>query len=168
MTTLLILSHVLVSLAGIAAGLLVVVGFLTQRSSARTTTIFLVTTIITSASGFILPAARFLPSHAVGILSLLVLPLVLYARTRQRSEGGWRTVFVIGSVVALYLNVFVAVVQSFLKIPALKALAPTQTEPPFKLTQLAVLLLFVALGIAASWRSRRATATRDTRLPSLP
>jgi hypothetical protein len=91
----------------------------------------------------------FLPSHAVGIISLLVLPVVIVARYWKQLAGAWRGVYVVGAVLALYLNVFVLVAQLFRRLPALIAAAPTQTEPPFLATQLVVLALFVWLGIAA-------------------
>lgn len=161
MLSLLTWGHVLISLAGIAAGVLVVFHFLVRRSSPRVIAVFLFTTTATSATGYLFPVTHFLPSHAAGLISLLVLAAAIYAYYRRHLAGGWRHVFVIGSVVALYLNVFVAVVQSFLKVPALKALAPTQSEPPFKTTQLAVLALFVAVGIAAVLRQRESNPAAD-------
>jgi hypothetical protein len=149
--------HVVISLVGIAAGLAVLRGLMVGRQLDRWTTIFLGTTVFTSVSGYFFPADRILPSHIVGGISLLVLALAIYARSARRLQGAWRKVYVIGAVLALYLNVFVAVVQAFLKIPALHALAPTQTEPPFKVTQLAVLVLFVALGTIATIRCREKT-----------
>ena len=95
-----------------------------------------------------------LPSHIVGAISIVVLALSSYARYARRLEGNWRATYVIGAVIALYLNVFVLVVQSFLRVPALKALAPTQSEPPFAVTQLIVLVLLAALGAWATKRSR--------------
>jgi hypothetical protein len=97
---------------------------------------------------------HFLPSHAVGFLSLIVLAPVVFARYGRGMAGVWRLVYVIGSVLALYLNVFVLVVQSFLKVPALRAMAPTQSEPPFQMTQLVVLAIFVGLAVAAVIRFR--------------
>jgi succinate dehydrogenase/fumarate reductase cytochrome b subunit len=105
-------------------------------------------------TGFFFPVHHFMPSHAVGILSLLVLAIAIYARYARHLLGAWRKIYVAGAVSALYLNVFVGIVQAFLKVPALKDLAPTQTEPPFKVTQLLVLTLFVALGIVAAIRFR--------------
>ena len=161
MISLLTWGHVLISLAGIAAGFLVVFEFLVRRSSPRVIAVFLTTTTATSATGYLFPVTHFLPSHAVGIVSLLVLGAAIYAYYRRHLEGGWKKVFVIGSVVALYLNVFVAVVQSFMKMAALRELAPTQSEPPFKTTQLAVLVLFIALGIASVLRNRETAKTSD-------
>jgi hypothetical protein len=88
-----------------------------------------------------------LPSHVVGAISLLVLAVAIVARYARHLAGAWRWVYVVGAVVALYLNVFVLIVQLFLKVPALNAIAPTQSEPPFVVAQLAVLALFIALGI---------------------
>jgi hypothetical protein len=161
MISLLTWTHVLISLAGIATGFLVVFEFLVRRSSPRLIAVFLATTTATSASGYLFPVTRFLPSHAVGIVSLLVLAATIYACYRRHLEGRWRKVFVIGSVTALYLNVFVAVVQSFMKIPALKAIAPTQSEPPFKNTQLVLLVVFIALGIASVLRNREPNTATD-------
>ncbi|HEU5080930.1 MAG TPA: hypothetical protein VFT72_17085 [Opitutaceae bacterium] len=146
--------HVVISLVGIVAGLVVLRGLIIGQQLDRWTTIFLGATVFTSLSGYLFPADHILPSHIVGGISLLVLALAIYARSARRLQGVWRKVYVIAAVLALYLNVFVAVVQAFLKIPALRALAPTQTEPPFKITQLAALVLFVALGAIATIRYR--------------
>jgi hypothetical protein len=148
------LVHVLISLAGIFTGIVVLIGLLTGKRLDGWTAIFLATTVATSVTGFFFPVDHFMPSHAVGIISLLILAVAIYARYSRHLAGAWRKVYVLGAVLALYLNVFVGVVQAFLKIPALKALAPTQTEPPFKLTQLVVLVLFVAPAIVAAIRFR--------------
>lgn len=144
----LIVIHVIISLIGIGSGFVVMYGMLAAKWLEAWTQIFLWTTVATSATGFILPAHHFLPSHAVGILSLLVLPVAFYARYGRSLAGSWRWIYVVTAMLAQYLNVFVLVVQSFLKVPALKSLAPTQTEPPFKLTQLVVLVLFIVLTAA--------------------
>ena len=141
--------HTLLSLVGIVAGLVVAGGLVAGRRLDGWTGLFLAATVLTNASGFGFPFVTFLPSHGVGILSLLILPLVLAARYWKQLAGGWRKVFVIGSVVTLYFNVFVLVVQLFRRLPALLASAPKQTEPPFVITQLLVLALFVWLGRAA-------------------
>lgn len=107
----------------------------------------------TSLTGYGFPVEHVLPSHIVGAISIVVLALAIYARYARRLEGNWRATYVIGAVIALYLNVFVLVVQSFLRVPALKALAPTQSEPPFAVTQLIVLMLFCVLGFLAAKRS---------------
>lgn len=150
------LAHVVISLAGIASGCVVLYGFLTNGTLARWNAVFLATTIATSVTGFMFPVDGFMPSHGFGIVSLILLSVSLFARYRRRLAGNWRATYVITAMLALYLNVFVLVVQSFLKVPALKALAPTQAEPPFALTQLTVLLLFVALTVLAVVRFRTA------------
>jgi len=139
--------HVLLSLVGIGSGLVVVSGLLAGKRLDGWTALFLVTTVATSVTGFLFPFHELLPSHKVGILSLIVLAVAILARYAFRLAGTWRLIYVIGTVVALYLNVFVAVFQAFLKIPALKALAPTQKEPPFLVAQLAVLVIFAVLAI---------------------
>ena len=146
--------HVLISLVGILSGLVVVYGLLTAKRLDGWTAVFLGTTVATSVSGFFLPAIRFLPSHGVGIVSLLVLPVAIFALYRRGLEGPWRRTYVIAAMLALYLNVFVLVVQLFLKVPALKALDPTQSGPPFVLAQSSVLTLFAVLAILALRRFR--------------
>jgi len=139
--------HVLLSLVGIGSGLVLVSGLLGGKRLDGWTALFLVTTVATSVTGFLFPFHELLPSHKVGILSLIVLAVAILARYAFRLAGSWRLIYVIGTVVALYLNVFVAVFQAFLKIPALKALAPTQKEPPFLVAQLVVLVIFAVLAI---------------------
>jgi hypothetical protein len=146
--------HVLLSLAGIASGVIVALGMLASKRLDGLTAIFLATTVLTSVTGFFFPYEGFKPSYVVGVLSLIVLAIAIFARYSRHSAGGWRRTYVITSVIALYLNVFVLVVQLFEKVPALKAMAPTQSEPPFKLAQLVVLALFVMLGIFAAIRFR--------------
>ena len=138
--------HVLLSLVAIGSGLVAVYGLLASKRFDGWTALFLATTVATSVTGFFFPFHQFLPSHAVGIVSLIVLAIAILARYRFRLAGGWRRTYVITAVLALYLNCFVLIAQLFLKIPALKAMAPTQSEPPFQLTQLVVLLLFALLG----------------------
>jgi len=116
--------------------------------------LFLATTVATSVTGFRFPVAHFLPSHGVGILSLTALAVAIVALYKFHLARGWRRTYVICSVVALYFNCLVLVVQSFEQVPALKALAPTQTEPPFAIAQLLVLALFVYAGIQAARRFR--------------
>ncbi len=144
--------HVLLSLIGIAAGFVVLFGFLTSRKLDGWTLVFLTTTIATSATGFLFPFHHFLPSHAVGILSLFVLGLAVLARYRFHLTGGWLRTYVISSSIALYFNVFVLIAQLFQKVAPLKALAPTQSEPPFQLTQLVVLILFILLTVRATMK----------------
>jgi len=146
----LVLMHVLVSLLGIASGLVVVIGLLAVRRLNGWTALFLTTTAATSVTGFVLPADHLLPSHVVGALSLLVLTIATVARYPRDLAGPWRGIYVISAVTALYLNVFVGIVQAFLKVPALKAAAPTQSEPPFLLTQSAALVAFIVIGAVAA------------------
>jgi hypothetical protein len=141
--------HVLLSLTGIGAGLIVVFGLFHGKRLAGWTVLFLAATVATSVTGFLFPFHQLLPSHKVGFLSVLVLAVVILARYAFRMAGAWRRIYVVGAVVALYLNVFVAVVQAFLKVPALKALAPTQQEPSFLVAQFAVLAVFVAVTVLA-------------------
>jgi hypothetical protein len=144
--------HVLISLVGIVSGLLVMYGLLNGRRLDAMTAVFLGTTALTSITGFGFPFEHLLPSHVVGILSLVLLALAIPARYAFRLAGSWRWIYVIASALALYLNVFVLVVQSFQKVPALKALAPTQKETPFVLVQLLVLVAFAAIAIYATVR----------------
>lgn len=143
-----ILVHVVISLVAIVAGLLVMFGLIMRKNQPTLTAVFLATTVLTSASGFPIPAERILPSHVVGIISFVVLAIAIPALYVFHLAGGWRKAYIITSVMALYFNVFVLVVQSFQKIPALHALAPTQSEPPFAAAQLAVLALHVYFGWA--------------------
>ena len=144
--------HVLISLVGIGAGFIVAYGLLTGKRLDGWTALFLVTTVATSVTGFGFPFDHLLPSHKVGIVSLVVLTLAILARYRFHLAGAWRGIYVVCAALALYLNVFVAVVQAFLKVPALKALAPTQTESPFLVAQVGVLTLFVGLVVVAAKR----------------
>ena len=146
--------HSLISLVGIVSGFVVAYGLLTARRLDSWTSVFLWTTVMTSVTGFMLPADRILPSHIVGTLSLLVLAIAHYARYNRQLAGPWRRTYAVTAMTALYLNVFVLVVQLFLKVPALKALAPTQEEPPFAITQGVVLLLFVVFTVGAAIRFR--------------
>jgi len=144
--------HVLISLVGIGSGLIVMFGLLGGKRLDGWTGLFLATTVLTSVSGFGFPFDHLLPSHVVGLISLVVLAAAVAARYALRLAGPWRWIYVVGSGIALYLNVFVLVVQGFEKVPALKALAPTQKEPPFLVAQLVVLLIFAALIIMAAKR----------------
>jgi hypothetical protein len=141
--------HVIISLMGIAAGFVVMYGMLTGMRLEGWTLLFLITTVLTSVTGFGFPFTRLLPSHVVGIISLVVLAAAIYALYVGHLEGAWRWIYVITALLAQYLNVFVLVVQLFQKVPAMHALAPTQSEPPFAITQFVVLVLFVVFGILA-------------------
>ena len=151
------LIHVIISLAGIVSGLVVVYGLLTAKPLNGWTALFLVTTIATSVTGFGFPIHKFRPPHVVGVLSLIVLAIAVVARYGFHLTGAWRATYVVTAILALYFNVFVGVVQAFDKIASLKALAPTQKEPPFAIAQGAVLVIFIVLGVLATKRFRPAT-----------
>ncbi len=156
------LVHVIISLIGIGSGLVVLFGLLSGKKLGGWTGLFLATTVLTSVTGFGFPFEHFLPSHAVGIISLVVLTVAILALYSFHLAGAWRRIYVIAGVTALYLNCFVAVVQSFQKVPALHELAPNGSEPPFAIAQLAVLAVFIGLGVAAV-RKFRPTAERAFR-----
>jgi len=142
--------HVLLSLVGIASGFIVLGGLLQSKPLNGWTAVFLLTTIATSVTGFGFPFTQLLPSHIVGLISLVILAIACIARYPLHLAGAWRWIYVVAAAIALYFNVFVGVVQAFQKIPALRALAPTQSEPPFAIAQGAVLLMFVVLGFLAT------------------
>jgi hypothetical protein len=146
--------HTLISLVAIFTGFVVVFGLLAGKRLDGWTKWFLVTAVATTITGFFFPFHGFTPAIGLGIISLPFLALTIFARYPKHLAGPWRWIYVIGAVICLYFNLFVAVVQAFEKIPALHALAPTQTEPPFKVTQLFVLAIFVVLAIAAAIRFR--------------
>ena len=143
------LIHTVLSLIGIVAGLVVLFGLLRNNPLNSWTLVFLVTTVATTLTGFLFPFRGFTPAIGTGIVSSLVLAATLPARYTFQLAGSWRWIYVVGAVVSLYLNCFVLVVQAFLKVPALHALAPQGTEPPFVLTQGLVLVLFVIAGFLA-------------------
>ena len=142
--------HVAISLVAILSGLVVLFGLLTGRRLDHWTSFFLLTTVATSVTGFFFPFHGFTPAIGVGIVSLVVLAIAIFARYPRQLAGAWRWLYVISATFALYLNVFVLIVQSFQKVPALKALAPTQSEPPFLVAQLLALIIFVVLGTLAA------------------
>jgi hypothetical protein len=148
------LLHVVISLIGIVSGLIVMYGLLTARRLDGWTALFLLTTVLTSLSGFAFPNKHITPGIVVGILSMIVLVLAIVARYGLHMRGAWRGIYVVSAAIALYFNVFVLIVQSFEKVAALKALAPTQNEPPFLIVQLVVLAIFLALTVVAAKRFR--------------
>ena len=150
--------HVAISLIAIVSGLIVLYGLLTARRMRAMTALFLVTTIATSATGYFFHRDHVLPSHIVGAISLIVLAAACVALYAFHLRGGWRRVYVVTAVLALYLNVFVLVVQLFLKVPSLHALAPNGSEPPFVALQGVVLVAFVVLAVLALRRFRLAVA----------
>jgi hypothetical protein len=150
--TLLLQVHVGLSLIGIASGFVVVYGMMTGSPFPGWTALFLATTILTSVTGFPLPPFGLDPPRMVGILSLILLAVALASIYVFRSSGPWRWIFVVTALTALYLDAFVGVIQAFAKLPALHALAPTGSEPPFLIVQVIVLVFFVVLGFLAARR----------------
>jgi hypothetical protein len=148
------LIHTLISVVAIAAGLVVVGGLIAGQRLDGWTGLFLITTALTSITGFGFPFTHLLASHKVGIVSLVVLPIVIVALYRKHLRGVWRGTYIVGTVTILYLNFFVLIVQLFRRVPALLVSAPTQKEAPFVVTQLLVLALFAVLGVAAFKRFR--------------
>jgi hypothetical protein len=148
------LFHVVISLIAIASGLVVLYGLLSSNAMPAMTAVFLATTVLTSVTGYFFHRDHILPSHIVGAISLALLAAAIAAYYAFRLAGFWRPVYVVTAVMALYFNVFVLVVQSFLKLPALHALAPKGSEPPFAVAQGIVLLAFVVLGVLAVRRFR--------------
>jgi hypothetical protein len=144
--------HVLISLVAIFTGFVVLFGLLASERLDGWTKWFLIAAVATTATGFFFPFHGLTPAFKLGIISSFFLAITIYARYPKHLAGHWRWIYVVGAVIALYFNVFVLVVQSFEKIPALHAMAPTQTEPPFTLTQLVVLALFALLTIIAAIR----------------
>lgn len=141
--------HVIISLIGIVTGIVALLGMLAGKNLRVWTVLFLASTVLTSATGFLFPFNKLLPSHVFGIVSLVVLAAALLALYVFRLDGPWRWIYVAGATLALYLNVFVAVVQAFQKLAFLQPLAPTQAEAPFIVAQVAVLAIFAALGFLA-------------------
>jgi hypothetical protein len=139
--------HVILSLIGVAAGFVVVFGMIGRKHSGAWAAIFLTATVLTSVTGFPIPPLGLDPPRVVGILSLLLLAFAIAALYGFRLARGWRLIYVVTSTAALYLNCFVGVVQTFQKIPLFNRLAPTQSEPPFAIAQVAVLIIFIALGV---------------------
>lgn len=150
------LLHVIISLIGIVTGLVVVLAMMAGRRLAGWTGLFLLTTVLTSVTGFFFPFKAFGPPHVVGVLSLVILALAIPALYSKRLAGGWRTVYVIGAIASLWFNCFVGVVQAFQKVAFFNALAPTQKEPPFLVAQGLVLLIFVVATVVALKKFRAA------------
>src|SRR6266478_6145456 len=143
------LVHVVLSLVGIGSGFVVVFGLIAAKQLNGWTALFLATTVATSLTGFLFPFHKLLPSHVVGVVSLVVLAVAIIARYVRHLSGTWRWIYAANVVVGLYLNFFVLVAQAFQKVPILRAIAPTQSEAPFVIAQLVVMVLFVVLGIFA-------------------
>jgi hypothetical protein len=148
--------HVIISLIAIVSGIIVMFGLLGSSRMPGMTAIFLFFTILTSATGFLFPFEKLLPSHMVGILSLVLLAIAVIALYAMQLSGPWRSIYVVTAMTSLYLNVFVLIIQAFLKVPALHALAPSvpPSEPPFAVIQGIVLVFFVIVIIGAVRRFR--------------
>jgi len=146
--------HVAISLVAIVSGLVVLAGMLQARRLPGWTALFLVTTILTSVTGFMFPIAGLTPAIIVGLISVVLLAIAVAALYLKRMNGAWRWIYVTTAVLSLYFNVFVLIVQSFQKVPALQKLAPTQSEPPFQIVQGVALAVFVISGIVAVRRFR--------------
>jgi hypothetical protein len=148
--------HVIISLIAIASGIIVMFGLLGSKPMPGLTAIFLLFTILTSATGFLFPFEKLLPSHMIGILSLVLLVVACFALYVMKLSGLWRSIYVVTAMVSLYLNIFVLVIQAFLKVPALHALAPSvpPSEPPFAIIQGIVLVFFVLVIIGTVRRFR--------------
>ena len=141
--------HTLISLIAIVTGLVVLFGMIADKRLDSWTKWFLITAVATTVTGFLFPFHRLTPAVGLGMISIPFLAITIFARYSKHLAGAWRWIYVIGAVICLYFNLFVLVVQLFEKVPALHAMAPTQTESPFKLTQLIVLATFILLGIVA-------------------
>jgi hypothetical protein len=149
-------AHVVISLIGILSGIVVMFGLLGSNRTRGWSSLFLFTTVLTSASGFLFPFTALLPSHMIGILSLGLLAIACLALYGMKLSGAWRWIYVVTAMIALYLNIFVLIIQGFLKVPALHALAPSvpPSEPPFVVIQGIVFAFFVLVIIGASRRFR--------------
>ena len=146
--------HVSISLIAIVSGLVVLFGMLGARRLPSWTALFLVTTILTSVTGFMFPINGLTPAIVVGLMSIVILAIALMALYVKHLSGAWRWIYVTTALAALCFNVFVLIVQSFQKVPALQKLAPTQSEPPFSVTQGVVLVALLVLGTMAARRFR--------------
>ena len=154
------LLHVIITLVAIGSGLIVVGGMFASHKLPGTTALFLLTTALTSVTGFLFPIGSFTPALGVGILACVILAIALFALYKEHLLGAWRPIYVITAIASLYLNVFILVVQTFAKVSALNALAPTQSERPFALTQAVVLAVFILIALIAVVKFRPVTAVR--------
>jgi hypothetical protein len=156
-------THVVISLAGIATGCVMASGLIGGWLLRRWTAASLGTNVATDLTGYVLPATTILPSHIVGAISLIALTVAIVALYRQQLSGRWRSAFVIAAMLAVYLNLFVGVVQAFRRIPLLTVLAPTESEPPFAIAQGVLLLVFIITTWIAVKRFRETHQIRDQR-----
>jgi hypothetical protein len=157
------LLHVIISLIGIASGLIAILALCTGRLLAGWTALFLATTVLTSITGFMFPIANFGPPEIVGVISLVALAIAISALYLYKARGPWRWIYVVMAVLSLYLNVFVGVVQAFQKVAFLHPLAPTGTEPPFVVAQGIVMIIFIVYGILGVKRFHPAGSVRTVR-----
>jgi hypothetical protein len=155
--------HVLISLIGIVSGFVAIAGMVRAKPLDWWTDLFLVTTVATSVTGFLFPFNGFTPAIATGVISMIVLTLAIVALRVKRLDGPWARTYAITVVMAQYFNFFVLIVQSFRRVPALHALAPTESEPPFAIAQLVALVAFLVLGFVAT----RGFVNADTRVAAV-
>jgi hypothetical protein len=148
------LIHVVISLVAIGSGFVVLYGMIAGKRLDAWTAFFLATTIATSVTGFGFPIKGVTPGIVLGVISLVVLAVAVYARYGGHLAGAWRLIYVITAVIALYLNVLVLIVQSFQKIPALNELAPKGSEPPVLIAQVVAMVAFIAVGFLAARKFR--------------
>ena len=146
--------HTAISLIGIVSGLIVLAGMLRALRLPGWTALFLVTTILTSVTGFMFPINGLTPAIVVGLISIVILAIALMALYLKQLRGAWRWIYVVTALMALYFNVFVLIVQAFQKVPVLQKLAPTQSEPPFQIAQGVTLVAFLVLGTLAARKFR--------------
>ncbi len=151
------LIHTALSLIALASGIIVMIGLVGSHTLPGLTALFLLTAVATSVTAFGFPFDHFLPSHWVAVLSLVALLFAILARYAFRYAGAWRWIYVIGIVLAVYFDAFVAVAQAFLKVPSFHAQAPTQSEPPFLIAQVFVMVLCLIIGVVAAKRFHRHT-----------
>jgi hypothetical protein len=149
-------AHVVISLLGILSGVIVLFGMLAAKRLDGWTALFLLTTVLTSVTGFLFPFHKVTPGHILGVLSLIALAIATYARYVRQLAGGWRSTYATTAIVSLYFNVFVLIAQAFMKNPALHALAPNGSEPPFLIAQAVCMIIFIVLGIFAVKKFRTA------------
>jgi hypothetical protein len=157
------LIHVVISLVGIGSGLIVLFGMFGGKRLDGMTALFLATTALTSLTGFGFPFEHLTPGIILGILSVVVLAIAVPARYSFRMAGKWRAIYVVTAVIALYFNCFVLIAQSFMKVPALHALAPKGNEPPFAIAQGILLVLFIVAGTLAVRKFRLGAAVSAVR-----
>lgn len=151
--------HTVLSLVALVAGIVVIAGLFGPRALEGWTALYLATAVATNVTGFFFfPGTGFDAAQVVGVISSVALALAILGRYVFHLAGAWRWIYAVGAVVGLYFLVFVAIAQAFGKVPALHALAPTQSEPPFAITQLVVLVIFVVVAIAAALKFHRGTA----------